>query len=60
MHRENYAVYAGPTVHYDGGEWSVTASWQPQLFGGPSPRGSSLELDDHEKRELRLKLSYEF
>jgi len=60
LHRENYAVYAGPTVHYDGGEWSVTASWQPQLFGGPSPGGSSLELDDHEKREPRLKLSYEF
>jgi hypothetical protein len=60
LHRENYAVYAGPTVHYDGGEWSVTATWQPQLFGAPTERGSSLELDDHEKREFRLKLSYEF
>ena len=60
LHRENYAVYAGPTVHYDGGEWAVTASWQPQLFGGPSATGSSLELDDHEKREFRLKLSKEF
>ena len=38
LHRENYAVYAGPTVHYDGGEWSVTATWQPQLFGGPERR----------------------
>jgi hypothetical protein len=60
LHRENYAVYAGPSVHYDGGKWSATATWQPQLFGGPSHAGSSLELDDHEKRELRLKLSYEF
>jgi len=60
LHRENYAVYAGPTVHYDGGEWSVTATWQPQLFGGPSATGSSLEFDDHEKREFRLKLSKEF
>jgi hypothetical protein len=60
LHRENYAVYAGPTVHYDGGEWSVTATWQPQLFGGPSAAGSSLEFDDHEKREFRLKLSKEF
>jgi hypothetical protein len=59
LHRENYAVYAGPTLHYDGGEWAVTATWQPQLFGSPSPNGS-LELDDHEKRELRLKLSHEF
>jgi hypothetical protein len=60
LRRENYAVYAGPSVHYDGGKWAVTATWQPQLFGSPSGAGSSLELDDHEKRELRMKLSYEF
>ena len=59
LHRENYAVYAGPTVHYDGGKWALTATWQPQLFGSPRGSGSLLELDDHEKRELRLKLSYE-
>ena len=60
LHRENYAVYAGPSVHYDGGEWSVTATWQPQLWGGPSAPGRRLEFDDHEKREFRLKLSKEF
>lgn len=60
LHRENYAVYAGPTAHYDGGEWAVTASWQPQLFGSPHRPGSSLELEDHEKRELRVKISREF
>ena len=60
LHRENYAVYAGPSVHYDGGEWSVTATWQPQLWGRPRAPGSRLEFDDHEKRELRLKLSKEF
>jgi hypothetical protein len=60
LHRENYAVHAGPSVHYDGGEWSVTATFLPQLFGGPGRDGSSLELDDHEKSELRVKLSYEF
>ena len=59
LHRENYAVNAGPTIHYDGGEWSITATWLPQLFGAPNEAGSSLEFDDHEKRELRLKLSYE-
>jgi len=60
LHRENYAVYAGPTVHYAAGEWSVTATWLPQLFGEPSRAGSSLEFDDHEKREFRLKISREF
>jgi hypothetical protein len=60
LHRENYAVHAGPTVHYDSGEWSVTATLLPQLFGSPHQSGSSLELDDHEKREFRLKISKEF
>ena len=60
LHRENYAVYAGPSVHYSAGEWAITATWLPQLFGSPSRAGSSLEFDDHEKSELRLKLSREF
>lgn len=60
LHRENYAVHAGPSVHYDGGKWSLTATFLPQLFGGPGRSGSSLELDDHEQNELRVKLSYEF
>lgn len=59
LHRENYAVYAGPTLHYDGGKFGLTATWQPQLFGGPSGSRSSLEFDDHERQEFRLKLSYE-
>ena len=60
LHRENYAVYAGPSLFYDGGKWGLTATWLPQLFGGPHAPGSSFELDDHEKTELRVKLSYEF
>jgi hypothetical protein len=59
LHRENYAVYAGPSLYYDGGKWSLTATWQPQLFGSPHSSVSSLELEDHEKREFRVKLSYE-
>jgi hypothetical protein len=60
LHRENYAVSAGPTAHYDGGKWTLTATWLPQLFGSPNHGNSTLELDDHEKREFRLKASYEF
>lgn len=59
LHRENFAVNAGPSLHYDGGKWGVTATWLPQLFGGPTHAGSALELDDHERQELRVKLSYE-
>lgn len=59
LHRENYAVYAGPSLNFNAGEWSATAAWLPQVFGSPSPRGS-LEFHDHERQELRLKLSHEF
>jgi hypothetical protein len=60
LHRENYAIYAGPTVHLATGEWAVTATYLPQLKGGPSAPGSSLEYHDHERRELRVKISREF
>ena len=59
LHRENYAVYAGPSAHFEANEWAVTGTWLPQLFGGPGKDGSSLEFDDHERRELRLKISRE-
>ena len=59
LHRETYAVFAGPAIHYGGKKWWATLSYQPQLFGGPSPNGSRA-LDEFEKRELRLKIGYNF
>ena len=59
LHRETYAVFAGPAIHYGGKKWWATLSYQPQLFGSPSP-GRSLALDEYEKRELRLKIGYDF
>ena len=59
LHRETYAVFAGPALHYGGKKWWATLSFQPQLFGSPSPNGSRA-LDEFEKRELRLKVGYNF
>lgn len=59
LHRETHAVFAGPAIHYGGEKWWATLSYQPQLFGSPSP-GGSRALDEYEKRELRLKLGYDF
>ena len=59
LHRETYAVFAGPVVHYGGKKWWATLSYQPQLFGSPSPTGGRA-LDEYEKRELRLKVWYNF
>lgn len=59
LHRETYAVSAGPTVHYAGKKWWATLSYLPQLFGSPSPNGSRA-LDEFEKREVRLLVGYNF
>jgi hypothetical protein len=58
LHRETYAVSAGPTIHYEAKKWSATLTYLPQLFGSPSPNGSRA-LGEYEKRELRLKFSYD-
>jgi len=59
LHRETYAVFAGPAIHYSGRRWWATATYLPQLFGSPSPHGSRA-LGEYEKRELRLKVGYNF
>lgn len=59
LHRETYAVFAGPAIHYGGKRFWATLSYQPQLFGKPSPSGK-LALDEYERREVRLKLGYNF
>ena len=59
LHRETYAVSAGPVIHYAAKKWWVTATYLPQLFGKPSPTGS-LALDEFEEREFRVKVGYSF
>lgn len=58
LHREGYAISAGPTLAWSADEWSASLTYLPQITGGPGPRG--LNLDEWEKREIRLKISHEF
>ncbi len=60
LHREHAAFFAGPTIHYGGKKWWFTATFLPQVYGTPNEDGSSLHLEEHEKRELRLKIGYNF
>jgi hypothetical protein len=59
LHRETYAIFAGPAIHYGGKKWWATLAYLPQLFGSPSP-GGGRALGEYEKRELRLKIGYNF
>lgn len=60
--RETWALFAGPNIHYGGKHWWWTATWFPQIKGGPTDptRSSYLQLDENEKTEYRLKVGYEF
>lgn len=60
LHREHYAIFAGPTIHYGGKKWWFTATYLPQITGAPRDSGRSIHLDEHEKREVRLKIGYNF
>ena len=60
LHREHYAFFAGPTIHYGGKKWWFTATYLPQIYGSPHEPGRRLHLDEHEKREIRFKLGYNF
>lgn len=60
FHRADYALFAGPTIHYAAKKWWATLSYQPQIDGGPNIRSSSRNLADYEKREIRLKVGYNF
>ena len=60
VHRDDYAIFFGPTVHYAAKKWWATVSYQPQITGGPSVGSGDRNLADYEKREIRLKLGYNF
>jgi hypothetical protein len=59
LHSEASAFFAGPTVSFSADEWSATLSFMPQLGGSPSASGGR-NLDEFEKREIRLRISHEF
>lgn len=60
--REHYALFAGPSLHYGAERWWWTLTYLPQLTGRPADasRDEDLHLHEHEKREIRLKVGYNF
>lgn len=56
---EASALFAGPTVSFTSEEWSATLSVMPQVGGSPNPVGGR-NLDEFEKREIRLRIAHEF
>jgi hypothetical protein len=57
---ENSPWFAGPTFHFNGTNWFINFSVLPQLFNAKKEEGikDNLELNDHEKVEARVLLSF--
>jgi hypothetical protein len=62
LNRANYLVlHAGPNISYSKGRFFGTFTVLPQIIGWPNVRRTGgLELDEHERLELRLKMGTEF
>lgn len=58
--KQHWDVFAGPVLHYGSKLWWATVSLQFNVASWPDTNGSHLNLDDHERTELRLKLGYNF
>ena len=59
--QESRAFLAGPAVHYGGERWWATLTWLPQITGSPhTERSDRLDLAEHERHEIRLKVGYNF
>ncbi len=54
-----YAVFAGPNIHYANARWWATLTVLPQLTGSPENKGSR-NLDNYESLQVRLKIGYDF
>ena len=59
-HREHLAAFLGPTLHYGGERFWWTASVLPQIWGWPDDEVTDLQLDEHERLEVRFKLGVNF
>jgi len=59
---ENSALYAGPTLHFNGSGWFINFSAMPQLTNLHKQEGETADLDlyDHEKVQARVLLSFTF
>ncbi|HTJ77400.1 MAG TPA: DUF6662 family protein [Rariglobus sp.] len=54
-----YAIFAGPNIHYATANWWATLTVLPQLTGWPENKGAR-NLDNYESLQVRLKIGYDF
>lgn len=59
---DHWDIHAGPSIHYGGKQWWATLTYARQIKGSNEAENNrmGLHLADHVKREVRLKVGYNF
>lgn len=59
---DHWDFFAGPSIHYGGKAWWATLTWAQQIGGSNESdnNATGVHLADHERREIRLKVGYNF
>ena len=58
--REHYAIFLGPNIHWGGEKYWATLTYMDNIVGAPHAENRIDHLAEHERREVRLKLGYNF
>ena len=58
--REHYAIFLGPNIHWGGERYWATLTYMDNIVGAPHAEDRIEHLAEHERREIRLKLGYNF
>ena len=60
FNREHYAIFLGPNIHWGGEKYWATLTFMDNIVGAPHAEDRIDHLAEHERREIRLKLGYNF
>ena len=60
FNREHYAIFLGPNLHWGGEKYWATLTYMDNIVGAPHAEDRIDHLAEHERREIRLKLGYNF
>lgn len=58
--REHYAIFLGPNIHWGGEKYWATLTYMANIVGMPQAEDDIRHLAEHERREIRLKVGYNF
>ncbi|MBC7756260.1 MAG: hypothetical protein H7Z20_06405 [Bdellovibrio sp.] len=60
FNREHYAIFLGPNIHWGSEKYWATLTYMSNMVGAPHAADRIDHLAEHERREIRFKVGYNF